>query len=59
MFRCKAFGPYTIHKICEDESVKVKDPRNSKVFSVKGKVLRASPPIDKVSKRVSLVHAKP
>lgn len=42
MFRCKAFGPYTTHKICEDESVEVK-----------GKEIRASPHNNKASKNIS------
>lgn len=41
VFRCMASGTYTIHKICEYGSVEFKDPGESKVFSVKGKEMRA------------------
>lgn len=57
VFRCKAPGPYKIHKICEDESIEVKDPRDSKVYSVKSKELRVFPPTEKSSERVYLMLA--
>ena len=53
MFRCKAYGPYIILEICEDGSIIVKYPRDSKVFSVKGKDLRALLVFDKAPKKVS------
>lgn len=49
--------PYTIHKIREDGSVEVKDMEYSKVFSVKGKEMRAFSLTKKAFERMSLVLA--
>lgn len=59
MFRCKAVGPYIIQKIYEDESVTVKDPRNSKVFTIKSKKLKVFPINDKSIEMESLMLVEP
>lgn len=59
MWKCKAYGPYTINRVFGDGYVELKDSGDLKVFNVKGNSLKVLHQMTKSSKMVSLVFAKP